>query len=86
MLEKISQSQAGRFGYLELLPFNYNELQKVPPSNFELNKIILYGGYPAISIEGVDPQLWFPSYIRTYIERDVRQIKNISNLNLFQKL
>ncbi|MEM9723434.1 MAG: DUF4143 domain-containing protein [Bacteroidota bacterium] len=28
---------------------------------------------------------WFPTYVRTYIERDVRQIKNIENLLLFEK-
>jgi len=86
MLENISQTLAGRIGYLELLPFCYNELRKIPNQDLHLNQVIFSGGYPAITFDHVDPEFWFPSYIRTYIERDVRQIKNITNLNLFQKL
>ncbi len=86
MLENISQTLAGRIGYLELLPFSYNEIQKIPEQEFHLNRLIFSGGYPAVTFDQIDPQFWFPSYIRTYIERDVRQIKNITNLNLFQKL
>lgn len=86
MLENISQTLAGRIGYLELLPFSYNEISKIPDQELYLNHLIYSGGYPAITFDHIDPALWFPSYIRTYIERDVRQIKNITNLNLFQKL
>ena len=86
MLENISQTLAGRISYLELLPFCYNEIQKIPDQDQYLNQVIFSGGYPAITFDHIDPQFWFPSYIRTYIEQDVRQIKNITNLNLFQKL
>jgi uncharacterized protein len=86
MLENITQSLAGRIGYLELLPFCYNEIQKIPGYDLTLNNMIFSGGYPATTFDRIDAEFWFPSYIRTYIERDVRQIKNITNLNLFQKL
>jgi predicted AAA+ superfamily ATPase len=86
MLENISQTLAGRIGYLELLPFCYSEIQKIPDQDLHLNQMIFSGGYPAVTFDRIDPEFWFPSYIRTYIERDVRQIKNITNLNLFQKL
>jgi len=86
MLENITQSLAGRISYLELLPFNYNELKKIEHYDLSLNNMIFSGGYPAITFDRVDADFWFPSYIRTYVERDVRQIKNITNLNLFQKL
>ncbi len=86
MLENISQTLAGRIGYLELLPFCYSEIQKIPNQDLQLNQMIFSGGYPAITFDRIDPEFWFPSYIRTYIERDIRQIKNITNLNLFQKL
>jgi predicted AAA+ superfamily ATPase len=86
MLETISQTLAGRIGYLELLPFCYNEIRKIPDQGLQLNDSIFSGGYPAITFDRINPEFWFPSYIRTYIERDVRQIKNITNLNLFQKL
>ena len=86
MLENISQTLAGRIGYLELLPFCYEEIREIPDQDLQLNQLIFSGGYPAITFDHIDPAFWFPSYIRTYIERDVRQIKNITNLNLFQKL
>ena len=86
MLENITQSLAGRIGYLELLPFCHNEIQKIQGYDLTLNNIIFSGGYPAIAYDRIDANFWFPSYIRTYVERDVRQIKNITNLNLFQKL
>jgi len=73
-------------GYLELLPFCYSEIQKIPEKDLHLNQMIFSGGYPAVTFDGIDPEFWFPSYIGTYVERDVRQIKNITNLNLFQKL
>lgn len=86
MLENITQSLAGRIGYLELLPFCYTEIQKIQGYDLTLNNMIFSGGYPAIAFDRIDVNFWFPSYIRTYVERDVRQIKNITNLNLFQKL
>lgn len=86
MLENISQTLAGRIGYLELLPFCYDEILEIPDQDLQLNHLIFSGGYPAITFDHIDPAFWFPSYMRTYIERDVRQIKNITNLNLFQKL
>ena len=86
MLENITQSLAGRIGYLELLPFCYNEIKKIRGYDLSLNNMIFSGGYPAITFDSIDVNFWFPSYIRTYVERDVRQIKNITNLNLFQKL
>lgn len=86
LLESISQSLAGRVGYLELLPFAWKEVQQAPGDFTDLNTILFLGGYPAIVYEKSNPKTWFASYVRTYIERDVRQIKNISDLALFQRL
>ncbi len=85
LLESITQSLAGRVGYIDLLPFSISEWQRTEnfPSNAEA--LIFSGGYPAIAAEKARPELWFPSYIRTYVERDVRQIKNITDLALFQR-
>ncbi len=49
------------------------------------NEIIFRGGYPALVQQKIDPQDFFPSYIQTYLERDVRQIKNILDLNKFKQ-
>jgi predicted AAA+ superfamily ATPase len=79
--EKISQTLAGRVGILELLPLSYNEMFNY--CNF-LPEIIFKGCYPRLYNNDISPADFFSSYIQTYVERDVRQIKNISNLNQFQ--
>ncbi|MDI1354667.1 MAG: ATP-binding protein [bacterium] len=83
--QSISQTLAGRIGYLQLLPFSVNELisgKKLPKNDDEL---LLKGSYPPIYHQRIPPGDWYPNYIRTYIERDVRQLKNISDLNRFTK-
>ena len=83
--QNISQTLAGRVGYLNLLPFSIAELNKaklLPASDDEL---MLKGFYPPIYDQEIPPSDWCPNYIRTYIERDVRQIKNISDLIVFER-
>lgn len=86
LLEKITQTLAGRVAYLDLLPFCVAELERIPGGPGELNQLLLKGAYPPIQAQGIDPRDWFPAYVRTYVERDVRQIKNIENLLSFEKL
>lgn len=81
LLEKISQSLAGRAYIFHLLPFFYGEIShKRKP---KLSEMIWKGGYPAIYDRELSPYDFFPSYIQTYIERDVRSLINIKDLNLF---
>lgn len=83
--ERISQSLAGRVALLELFPFTVSELTDnfiSPSDGYESS--ILKGFYPRIYDTPLDPEDFYPNYIRTYVERDVRQIRNISDLNLFQ--
>lgn len=82
--EHISQSLAGRVGILELLPLSYNEIRQEHDSS--VSEILFKGGYPRIYKYGIDPDDFFPGYLRTYVERDVRSLKNISSLSAFQKL
>jgi predicted AAA+ superfamily ATPase len=84
--EKITQSLAGRASYLDLLPFSVGEMEAIPGALESLNSVIFKGGFPSIQANGIDPSDWFGAYVRTYVERDVRQIKNVSNLLLFEKL
>ncbi|MHC1779116.1 MAG: ATP-binding protein [Bacteroidales bacterium] len=80
--ESIYQSLAGRVGYLNLLPFSIEEIgeQELSP-----NRLIFMGGYPALYNANTDISNWFSNYIRTYVERDVRLIKNIGNLGVFER-
>ncbi len=81
--ETISQSLAGRIAYLYLLPFTLTEF---PPGNdIDPATRIISGSYPPVYDQLIDPDLWYPNYIRTYVERDVRQLKNVSDLNTFDR-
>lgn len=83
--ENISQSLAGRIGYLFLLPFSTEEIFRITKGPQSIEAAIFKGGYPPIYDNEIPPDKWMPNYIRTYVERDVRQIKNISNLNAFER-
>lgn len=82
--ENISQSLAGRVGYLYLLPLSINEL---PTFKFSVNEQIHKGFYPAMyEQEGqTDVSKYYLNYIRTYIERDVRLIRNVTDLYAFER-
>ncbi|MCD6090922.1 MAG: ATP-binding protein [Bacteroidales bacterium] len=81
--ENISQSLAGRIAYLNLLPFSLNELADT--GNWGLNELLFKGAYPPIYDQAVETNNWYNNYIRTYIERDVRQLKNIKDLYTFER-
>lgn len=83
--EKISQSLAGRVALLKLLPFSVAEMRGSKYEFSEASNYIFTGFYPRIYDKKIDPKDWYPNYIQTFVERDVRLIKNISNLNTFQK-
>jgi len=85
LLEKISQSLAGRVFITHLLPFSFSELQN---DGYKLDNyldFIFKGFYPRIYDKDIEPPMFYPSYIQTYTERDLRQIVNVSNLFMFQK-
>jgi predicted AAA+ superfamily ATPase len=83
--QSITQSLAGRVGYLTLLPFSMNELASIialPESDLTL---MINGFYPPIYDQFIPVNDWCPNYIRTYIERDVRQVKNVTDLIVFER-
>jgi predicted AAA+ superfamily ATPase len=84
--QQISQSLAGRAGYLTLLPFSYGELKNKKVAIDDIYQNIIAGGYPEVRALKLNPQQWLKSYIQTYVQRDVRQLKNISDLSAFNKL
>ena len=83
--QNISQTLAGRIGYINLLPFSVSELQSVKKLPKTDDELMLKGFYPPIYDQKIPPVDWCPNYIRTYIERDVRQIKGISDLIIFER-
>jgi predicted AAA+ superfamily ATPase len=85
LMESISQSLAGRVGILTLLPLSLNELEIYNKnSNMQSVDIIMHAGfYPRIYSMNIDPIDFYPNYIETYIERDVRMLVNIKDLSQF---
>ena len=83
--EGLSQSLAGRVALLKLLPFSLSELAAAGYPLTDPEEYILRGFYPRIYDRDIAPSDWYPSYIQTYLERDVRLIKNIADLDVFQR-
>lgn len=99
--ERISQSLAGRSAILELLPFSLAELEgrepveaadlcspsSVPPAapSSALNEVLFTGMYPRIHDRGLEPTRWLDGYVQTYVERDVRTLTNVGDLDTFSR-
>lgn len=100
IMTNVSQTLAGRTALVHLLPFSLGELlgdpftepwnltrlshtRKKPP--FPLEKILFQGLYPRIHDKELEAQDWLSAYYRTYVERDVREVTNIGNLETFQR-
>lgn len=83
LMENINQSLAGRTAIMKLLPFSHAEMKDgdIIPSN--VNEEIFKGGYPRLYDKDIAPVDYYPYYIQTYVERDVRLMKNIGDLSKF---
>ena len=83
IFEKISQSLAGRVSVLKLLPLSFEEI-RIAKSFDNFEQYLFHGFYPRIYDMEIHPEDFYPSYVQTYIERDVRMMKNITDLGRFQ--
>jgi uncharacterized protein len=84
MMEQISQSLAGRISLFTLLPLSMEELQLATIAPGDLNSMLFRGFFPRLYDRSLDPERYYSNYVKTYLERDVRQLKNIGDLNLFR--
>jgi predicted AAA+ superfamily ATPase len=84
LLEKISQSLAGRTAMLKLLPFSFSEVTTIS-GEIITNDLILKGLYPGIHSRNLNPNKAYRNYYETYIERDLGQIINIKDLDVFSR-
>ena len=85
LAETVSQSLAGRTSVHHLLPLARSEAVKFKRYPETLEGAMLTGGYPRILDRGLDPSEWLRSYVATYIERDVRTIRGVGDLAVFQR-
>jgi len=83
--QHVSQTLAGRVALMTLLPFSIEELREANTLPETAAEAIFKGFYPRIYHDHADPIVFAESYIRTYVERDVRNILQITSLLEFQK-
>ncbi len=98
LMEAVSQSLAGRCAIFKLLPFSTREISSsenpdifnlseatVPASKLDCYGQVFKGGYPPLYDTEVDPTEWLGNYTRTYLERDVRTLLNVGDLETFER-
>lgn len=83
--EKITQTLAGRIALLTLLPLSTSELATAELLPHDPEPLMIKSSYPRVYAQPIDPALWLTKYISTYVERDVRQVLNISDVATFQR-
>ncbi len=84
LLEQITQSLAGRVAIFTLLPFAINEIRG---TGYEIDNwpdYLWQGGYPRLHQQALSPADFYPNYLTTYVERDVRQVVNVQSISQFQ--
>lgn len=84
MMERVSQSLAGRTAVARLLPLSFAEMAEAVPEATE-NETMFTGFYPRIYDKHLDPSEALSFYISTYVERDVRQMANLPDLTVFER-
>lgn len=83
LLKKVSQSLAGRSGVFELMPLSIDEVKGQIEYVDDADQLLYQGLYPAVCSCKNRPKFLYPSYVKTYLERDVRDLLNVKDIRLF---
>lgn len=84
LLQSVSQSLAGRTALVNPFPLALDEVRLFKNAPKDMFSTLWWGGYPAIFDRSIPPNEWHGNYVGTYVERDVRQILNVTDLFAFQ--
>jgi predicted AAA+ superfamily ATPase len=85
LMQGVSESLAGRCGILNMLNLSFRELKETIETT-DFDAYFFKGGFPELYEKpGIEPRYWYPAYLATYLERDVRNISNIGNLRDFNR-
>jgi predicted AAA+ superfamily ATPase len=87
-MQSVTQSLAGRLVFLDLLPLSVQEINSVKNNLYKdkWENFAWRGGYPEAAQLKSNLHTWFDAYLRTYVERDIRQTSMIDNIPAFQRL
>ena len=82
VMKDVSESLAGRAAVLALPPFHLRERRDIRG----IHDFLFRGSYPELAVnKKVDAQVWYSSYLQTYLERDVRKLVNVQDLRDFEQ-
>ena len=79
----VVESLAGRTGICELLPLSFTELTDYGVDCSERDRMLFYGFMPRHYDDGIDPVMLYRDYFHTYVQRDVRRLVNVQDLDTF---
>jgi uncharacterized protein len=86
LMQEVSESLAGRCGILEMHSLSFDEI-KSHDESFSEKKYLIRGGFPELYKSNIqDSEDWYGAYLATYLERDVRNIRNVGDLRNFERL
>lgn len=87
LMRGISQSLAGRTALLHLWPLSLAELAAVgaTPAGAGTDALLFTGGYPRLHADGLDPSVALADYFATYVERDLRELIELRQLDTFRR-
>jgi len=85
LMENITQSLAGRACLFTLMPLSISEIADAI-DDMSVDEIMIRGFFPGIVLKNIPPEIFYANYYTTYIERDVRQVKNITDIWAFQQM
>jgi len=87
LMKGVSESLAGRIAIFQLYPFSWKEMSHANPlEELEVAKQMVRGFYPEFQVQpDLNPKFWHSSYLSTYIERDIRSMRQIQDLGQFQR-
>ncbi|MBD5288316.1 MAG: ATP-binding protein [Bacteroides sp.] len=83
LLHTVTQSLAGRAALFTLLPLSFKEIKDYVQSS-GIREIMYNGFYPAIFTKETPPDMFYSNYYSTYVERDIRKISQLKNINTFE--
>ena len=82
LMKGVSESLAGRSGVYELMPMSFAETSGIS-SEKDLDTLLFDGFYPAVCSGKNVSKLYYPSYVKTYLEKDVRDLLNVKDMMQF---
>jgi uncharacterized protein len=84
VLERVSQSLSGRSSVFRLLPLSLAELYSTGRTP-TTDDVLFSGMYPQVQAEKLNPTFFYQDYVSTYVERDLRQLMEVRNLESFRR-